>query len=134
MASPSNERGFSLLARGSSAPDLTAQALFGRINLEEAFRQMPCGLAFIDVPSGKLLIANERLRELLGDGLRGNRSVLDCARYARRADGSPLSKENWALARSMRGEVIRSEEIEWRGPNSKYQFLAISSAPIRDDT
>jgi signal transduction histidine kinase len=34
----------------------------------------------------------------------------------------------------MRGEVVRSEEIEWRGPNSKYQFLAISSAPIRDDT
>lgn len=79
-------------------------------------------------------MANERLPELLGDSLLENRNILECARYARRGDGTPLPKENWAIARSMRGEVIRSEEIEWRGPGSKYQFLAVSSAPVRDDT
>ena len=105
-----------------------------RARLEELFRQVPFGLLIAEVPSGKLLRANDRLKEILGYSFDFEINIADYARYALHTNGEPYKAEEWPIARSMKGEVVKDEELEWRRADGRIVFLSVNSAPIQPKT
>jgi two-component system CheB/CheR fusion protein len=104
----------------------------GREKLEETLRLMQNGLLVADAPSGKLQMGNNRLWEILGESVLAENNVLDYAHHAVDPDGFPLAPEEWPIARSMKGEVVTAEEVEWNRADGQHLFLGMNSAPIRD--
>jgi PAS domain S-box-containing protein len=105
-----------------------------RAKLEEIFRQMPFGLVIAEAPSGKLLRANDRLKEILGHPFSDDINIADYARHALHPNGEPYKAEEWPIVRSMKGEVVQDEELEWRRADGHTIFLSINSAPIQPKT
>jgi len=104
----------------------------GRAKLEEMLHLMQSGLLVADARSGKLQMGNNRLSEILGHDMLAENNVLDYAAHALDPDGAPLDPKKWAIARSMDGEVVTGEEIEWLRADGRHLFLTVNSAPIRD--
>jgi two-component system CheB/CheR fusion protein len=104
-----------------------------RAKLEEIFLQMPFGLLIAEVPSGKLLRTNDRLKDMLGYPFTDDVKISDYARYALRANGEPYKPEEWPITRSMKGEVVKDEEMEWRRADGHRVFLSVNSAPIQPE-
>lgn len=111
-----------------------AQLAAERAKLEEVLRQMPCGVVIAEAPSGRLILANKQVEELLRHPFHGAANVGEYERYKGfHSDKRPFKPEEWPLARSlMKGEVVTDEEIEYLRGDNTLIFLSISSAPIRD--
>ncbi|MBD1938377.1 PAS domain S-box protein [Microcoleus sp. FACHB-68] len=102
--------------------------------LEAVLQQMPASVVVAEAPSGRLVLMNEQVKQLV----RGNYQILDQVEdYLQyeifHADGRPYTAEEIPLARSIRtGEVVINEEVEIvRGDGSRGTMIA-NSAPIRD--
>jgi two-component system, chemotaxis family, CheB/CheR fusion protein len=104
-----------------------------RANLEETFRQMPCGLVLAEVPSGKVLRANDQLKEILGYPFAGL-NISDYVVHAKHVNGEPYQPAAWPINRSMKGEAIANEEMEWRRADGTQIHLSVSSAPVKPKT
>jgi two-component system, chemotaxis family, CheB/CheR fusion protein len=105
-----------------------------RAKLEEIFRQMPFGLLIAEVPSGKLLRANDRLKHILGHPFSDGTNVADYAPYAQHANGTQYKTEEWPIVRSMNGQVVKDEEMEWKRADGRHIFLSVNSAPVQPKT
>ncbi|HYY05652.1 MAG TPA: ATP-binding protein [Candidatus Limnocylindria bacterium] len=103
-----------------------------RARLEAALHQMPAGVLIVDAATGRLLLRNRGVEEILR---RPVPPVLD--RYDEfrgfHPDGRPYQDEEWPLARAIRtGEVVAGEEIAVVRGDGAGANLLISAAPIRD--
>ncbi len=105
-----------------------------RANLEETFRQMPCGLVLAEVPSGKVLRANDQLKEILGYPFLPGVSISDYSAYAIHENGEPYRPGEWPVTRSMKGELIENEAMKWRRADGTHLHLSVSSAPVQPKT
>src|SRR3989441_1413686 len=105
-----------------------------RRKLEEVLRQMPCGVMIAEAPSGRLILTNKQVEEILRHPFPQAANIEDYARYkAFHLNKQPLQPEEWPLARSLtRGEVVTDEEIEYVRGDGTSVFLSVSSAPIFD--
>src|SRR5438105_11158768 len=103
-----------------------------RRKLEEVLRQMPCGVMIAEAPSGRLILTNKQVEEILRHPLPPAANIEEYAQYkASHLNKQPL--EEWPLARSLtRGEVVTDEEIEYVRGDGTPVFLGVSSAPIID--
>ncbi len=109
-------------------------AVFGAV-----LHQMPSGVVIAEAPSGKILLSNERARQIRrcplprGIGL-GEYGAYDDKFRGFRPDGQAYRPEEWPLARSIRtGEVIVDEEIfAIRGDGSS-GVLVVNSSPVYDE-
>src|SRR2546429_9697645 len=103
-----------------------------RRKLEEVLRQMPCGVMIAEAPSGRLILTNKQIEEILRHPFPHAATVEEYAQYkASHLNKQPL--EEWPLARSLtRGEVVTDEEIEYVRGDRTPVFLSVSSAPILD--
>ncbi|HSM85231.1 MAG TPA: ATP-binding protein, partial [Candidatus Limnocylindrales bacterium] len=75
-----------------------------------------------------------RLKEILGHPFSGEVNTADYASYARHTNGEPYKAEEWPITRSMKGEVVANEEMEWRQADGRRVFLSVNSAPIQPKT
>ena len=104
--------------------------------LAALIRQAPVGISVAEAPSGRAVVLNDKARELIGHGERGE----DVRRYegygAVHPDGRPYAVDDYPTARALKhGEEIKRKEMLYRrggrdgaGPTR----LEVSSAPVRD--
>jgi len=105
-----------------------------RRKLEEVLRQMPCGVMIAEAPSGRLILTNKQIEEILRHPFPHAATVEEYAQCkAFHLNKQPFKPEEWPLARSLtRGEVVTDEEIEYVRGDGTPVFLSVSSAPILD--
>src|SRR5438309_1434991 len=102
-----------------------------RAKLEEVLRQMPCGVMIAEAPSGRLILANQQVEEILGQPYPHAANIEE--RRALHFNKQPLKPKEWPLARALAsGEVVTDEEIEYVRGDGTPVFLSVSSAPILD--
>ena len=128
-----NEAKDDLLAREqharSDALGLLAQLVEERARLQAVVQQMPTGVVIAEAPSGKIVIANARAAEIVGErpGADGYRASVGL-----RSDGTQYEPNEWPLARSIRsGETIAGEEIAVLRPDGTLATISVNSTPIR---
>ncbi len=142
-----DERGEVVLRAGTvmditqrRAAEAERQRLLGAIEAERArlsavLEQLPAGVILAEAPSGRLLMGNRRVEEILGHAFRPSGSMAEYAADYRgfHLDGRPYASEEWPMARSLlHGEVVRGEEIEIERGDGSRCTLIVSSAPIKD--
>jgi signal transduction histidine kinase/DNA-binding response OmpR family regulator len=99
--------------------------------LETVVNQMPAGVIVAAAPSGRTLLANERVREILGHPPLPTASIGDFVAYgAEHADGSPFAAGEYTLARALAGEMVSDQEILYRCPDGTLHTLSASAAPV----
>ena len=131
--------GFLKILRDRTAEHQAQEALTaseGRLRLERAmleaiFRHAPVGLSLAEAPSGRSLLLNEELREMIGRDL----SSEDFGRFAgagaHHPDGRPYEVEEYPVVRSARaGEVVRGERLSIRRPDGSQRRVEVSSTPV----
>jgi PAS domain S-box-containing protein len=102
--------------------------------LTEVLRQMPAGVMIAEAPSGKLIMGNEQMAQILRHEFLPSANVEEYTAYkAFHPDGRPYEPQEWPLARSIAaGEVVTNEEIEiLRGDGTRGAVIS-NAAPIRD--
>jgi PAS domain S-box-containing protein len=105
------------------------RALFNSV-----LQQMPSGVLVAE-PSGKLLLANARVEQILRFPFRASQGVIDYGGSFRgiHPDGRTYRGEEWPLARSLlSGEVVVSEEVDVERADGSRITLRISSSPVHD--
>ncbi|UNU22642.1 PAS domain S-box protein [Microcoleus vaginatus] len=109
-----------------------------RARFEAVLRQMPAGVMIADAASGKLVLANEQTKQVVGYGYE---QLLTIEEYAPiipseifRLDGQLYAPHEYPLARSLKtGEVVTNEEIEIHRNDGSRIFINVNSAPILDN-
>lgn len=102
--------------------------------LQAVLQQMPAGVVLAEAPSGRLILANEKMEAILRRPFIPARDFAHYAAYGGcHADGRPYEPEEWPLARSiLHGETVIGEEIEIERGDATRGVIRVSSAPIRD--
>ncbi|MEO6194801.1 MAG: ATP-binding protein [Thermoanaerobaculia bacterium] len=101
--------------------------------LETVVNQMPAGVIIAEAPSGRTLLANERVRSILGHPALSTQTIEDFAAYtAMHADGRPFQAGEYSLTRALAGEVVLDEEIIYQYPDGTRRTLSASAAPVYD--
>ncbi|MBD1868073.1 PAS domain S-box protein [Cyanobacteria bacterium FACHB-471] len=109
-----------------------------RARFEAVLRQMPAGVMIADAASGKLTLANEQTKQLVGYGYE---QLLELEEYAPiipceifRLDGQLYAPHEYPLVRSLKtGEVVTNEEIEIHRDDGSRVLINVNSAPILDN-
>lgn len=84
-----------------------------RLLLEQTLTQMPAGVIVAEAPSGRIVLANQQVPEILGHDLIEPQIIEDYSAYRTFAvDREPVSAERRALVRAIRnGEIVHDEEV-----------------------
>ncbi|MBD2006314.1 MULTISPECIES: PAS domain S-box protein [Cyanophyceae] len=109
-----------------------------RAQFEAVLRQMPAGVMIADAASGKLVLANEQTKQIVGYGYE---QLLAVEEYAPiipseifHLDGQLYSAHEYPLVRSLKtGEVVTNEEIAIHRDDGNCIFVNVNSAPILDN-
>ncbi|MFL5769619.1 MAG: PAS domain S-box protein [Chloroflexota bacterium] len=105
-----------------------------RARLEELLQQAPEGLLIAEAPTGRIVLANDRIEEIVripkaellhriagGEAYRGYDE-----------SGRELQPEDWPLARAVRGETVPYQEIELERPDGSRTWVAKRAGPVLD--
>jgi PAS domain S-box-containing protein len=102
--------------------------------LQTVIDQMPAGITVAEVPSGKFVLYNEEASELLGHARLTADTYAEYARYgALHADGRSYASDEYPLARAIRGETVRQQEMLYRRGDGRLTTLLVNAAPVRDE-
>lgn len=113
---------------------LLAQLESQRTLMEAVIQQMPSGLVVAEAPSGRLVLGNRHVERILRQPFVAGGAVREFAGHAGfHADGRPYEADEWPLARAIRtGEVVDTEDIEYRLGDGTWATIETSAAPVRD--
>ncbi|MEG4026876.1 MULTISPECIES: PAS domain S-box protein [unclassified Microcoleus] len=109
-----------------------------RARFEAVLRQMPAGVIIADAASGKLVLANEQTKQVVGYDYEQSLEIEEYAPIAPfeaffGSDGQLYAPHEYPLARSLKtGEVVTNEEMEIHRDDGSRVFININSAPILD--
>ncbi|MEG4146783.1 PAS domain S-box protein [Microcoleus sp. Pol12B5] len=106
-----------------------------RARFEAVLRQMPAGVIIADAASGKLVLANEQTKQVVGYDYEQSLEIEEYAPIAPfeafGSDGQLYAPHEYPLARSLKtGEVVTNEEMEIHQDDGSRVFININSAPI----
>jgi len=106
-----------------------------RAVLQSILRQMPAGVAVVDVQSGNVTSASEAAEAILQRPLTGaNYKTTSGLLRIYYPDGRPYPPERRPLARTMHaGEVVTDEELDIKLPDGSFATLLVSTAPVYDE-
>lgn len=106
-----------------------------RARLQTVLETTPVGIAFAEVPSGRLLYANEELWRLYKLGPQAVPSTESYAIFKLfHEDGRPYIPEDYPLARAAKGEIVRGLISSIVRGDGTHGYVATNAAPIRDPT
>ena len=103
-----------------------------RARLEALLQQAPEGLMIAEAPSGRIVLANDRLEEILRIP-RSNLLHRIAGGEAYRGfdeDGVELTPADWPLARAVQGETVPYQEIELVRPDGSRTWVAKRAGPV----
>jgi len=119
--------------------DRERERLFGELEIERArfeaiLQQMPSAVIIGEAPSGRLILGNARVEEVLGRPYLESQSVDEYSAYpVFHSDGRPLSPQEYPLSRALQGgQVVRGEELSIQRDDGTLGVIRINAAPIRD--
>ncbi|MHB1421106.1 MAG: PAS domain-containing protein [Bacillota bacterium] len=100
----------------------------------KAVLELPSGVVVAEAPSGKLIMGNHQVAEILGYPFIPSSSVEQYYEYKGfHRDGRPYLSEDWPLARSIsKGEKVYKEETEFQRGDGSRGTIQLSSTPIID--
>jgi PAS domain S-box-containing protein len=101
------------------------------MRLEGVLRQLPVGVVIADA-EGTVVLENRRLGEMGIPVVEPGTPLEQSRPTAWHRDGRPYRDQDWPLSRSLRGEIVRGAEIEFRHRDGFHRFIECNSAPIRD--
>ncbi|TNC08802.1 PAS domain S-box protein [Methylobacterium terricola] len=95
---------------------------------------VPVGILVAEAPSGRILMGNGRLADMLGHGtLYASSSNAYDGFTAFHADGSPVAAHEYPLARLCTGECDQAElEAQYQRPDGQRIWIVISGAATKD--
>ncbi|HWG92213.1 MAG TPA: PAS domain S-box protein [Candidatus Thermoplasmatota archaeon] len=104
-----------------------------RALLESVLRQMPAGVLIAEAPSARIIIANHHVEAILGGSFEPAGDLVEYRQYRGfHPDGRPYEPHEWPLPRSLAGEVVTGEVIEYLRPDGERVLILCNSAPVRD--
>jgi PAS domain S-box-containing protein len=115
------------------------QRLLGELDaerrlLKEVLRQMPAGVLIAEAPSGRLVLVNEQVNQVLGhtyDSARGVEQYYEHPGF--RTDGTAYEPRDRPLARAVAGgETVEGEDVEFVRSDGERRVVRLSAAPIHD--
>jgi PAS domain S-box-containing protein len=104
-----------------------------RMWLRTIIEQSPAGIIVVEGAHAERVVANHRAEELFGQCLTPER--LTSAQYLGQLshpDGAPMTYEEMAGIRALRGETVEAQEELLRQPNGHMRTILVSASPIRD--
>jgi PAS domain S-box-containing protein len=103
--------------------------------LDQALKDMPLGVLIAEAPSGRLIFANEQVRQIWRHATVPAVAMDGYGEYKGfHADGRPYEPGEWPLARAiLLGETIVDREIVFERGDGTRGVMSVSAAPIRDD-
>ena len=101
--------------------------------LAAVLAQMPLGVMIAEAPSGRVVLHNERLVQLVGTPSSSGSALLSAGGRAFHPDGRPYLEREDPLLRALRGESVHAEEIELARPGGEVAILRASAVPVRDE-
>jgi signal transduction histidine kinase/serine phosphatase RsbU (regulator of sigma subunit)/DNA-binding NarL/FixJ family response regulator len=106
-----------------------------RHRLEQTLEQLPVGVLLAEAPSGRIVLANKQVSEILGQPPGEESYLEEFGSHVRLTlDGEPLPLERWPLARAIRdGEVTHDLDLIYRGHRGHQAIVRVNSSPIRDE-
>jgi PAS domain-containing protein len=116
------------------------QKLVRQLRLERAFLQtvldqMPLAIVIAEAPSGRLILANQRISELLRETFFAALSIEQYDHWhAVRPDGTRYTAKQWPLSRALLfGDVTNGEMMRIRRGDRTWGIFEVSASPIRDE-
>jgi two-component system CheB/CheR fusion protein len=105
-----------------------------RAQLNLVIEQMPAGVVVAEAPSGRVILANRKVEQILGQPFLPVGHPDEHLHYRGfHPDHRPYAPEDWPLARALRrGETVTDEQIEYVRADATCLTMRASSAPIRD--
>lgn len=102
--------------------------------LEAVLQQMPAGIMVAEAPSGRFVLMNEQVQQILRGSFPFVEEVEDYIQYPLfYPDGRLYAPEETPLARSLlTGEVVKEEELDIVCGDGIRRTLLTNSTPIRD--
>ena len=99
--------------------------------LEQALKQMPCGVLITEAPLGKLLRTSAHLEQILGGPLYPAAGVQEYSHFqALHPNGKPYQPEEWPMAHALKGQTVNANKITWVRSDGKHVALLVSSSPL----
>lgn len=109
--------------------DTLRQLTDERAQFETVLRQMPAGVAIVEAPSGRVILANQGIDRMFQQPFSiGAHAVI----RGFHEDGRPYQPQEWPLLRALGGETITAEEIGYIAADGHRGTLSVSAAPIRN--
>ena len=125
--------------RQASAHELEKDCFLEQLEVERArfkavLTQMTAGLAVVEAPSGKLILANAQLAHIFRKQLLSIQNVEEYEQLKGfHEDGTRYLPSDWPAARSIHdGETVWDEEINILRDDGSRGTIRVSSTPIRD--
>jgi PAS domain S-box-containing protein len=116
--------------------DITEQmrSLVNEEQFKTIMQQMPAAVVIGEAPSGKLIFANDKVKEIWGPPFIQTHSIDEYSNWVGfHSDGKQYEGHDWPLARSiLKGEVITNEDAEILRGDGKRATLRLCSGPVRD--
>lgn len=113
--------------------DLATQSL-DRAQLAALIEHLPLGAIVAEAPSGRLVVANDKVAEIWRRPFVASENVAEYGVYhGFHADGTPYAPDEWPLARTiMTGQPVSGEEIVFERGDGTRGVMEVSAGPIRD--
>ncbi len=118
--------------------ELELGALRGRVErkralLDTLLDHLLMGVMVVEAPSGAVFLVNRAAERFIGEfSLHDVRHAVLAAMGAERPDGTPYEPGETPVARALRGETVRQEEVyRRRADGTRVPFL-VSATPVKD--
>jgi PAS domain S-box-containing protein len=112
---------------------LVADLELQRGRLEALLQQLPEGLLIAEAPSGRIVLANDRLEEILRIPASEIHHIAGGEAYQGfDSEGRELLPADWPLARAVRGETVPYTEIELVRADGTRTWVAKRAGPVLD--
>jgi PAS domain S-box-containing protein len=114
--------------------ELLHQLQMERMRLEAVLQQMPVGVIIADAPSGKLVMGNKQIEQILRHPFLPSSGINSYTEYQGfHSDGRPYAPEDWPLARAIiTGETVHGEAVDVQRGDGTPGVIELNAAPIRD--
>jgi len=103
-----------------------------RVRLETALGAMPVGVILAEAPGGRVMYENVAAGLIWGNRVASAHGRPD--RGVRLSDGRPYAPDEWPLARALRGQTVRGEEIAFRRTDGSRRVIEVAARPIERGT
>ncbi len=117
-----------LLGQGSAPP-------LDPASLKTLLKQIPAGVLVAEAPSGRIILANPEMEQMLRVTVPLGTPVQECTAWTGfHADGQPYQQRDWPLARAvLDGKMATDERIAILRPDDSCGTISVSALPLRGE-